>query len=97
MDCSEFYEVGQISTYVEKSKTSLQSSVTIKSEETEERYFVLEFVLSLFIESSSLADFFSDYVILQALAMSVDTMWFSFTLFTMLCPYYTVYTSLMTF
>ena len=42
-------------------------------------------------------DFFSDIFVLYQLSQSTDTAWFSFTLFTMVCPYYTVYSSLMTF
>ena len=57
----------------------------------------LELLLTSAIEVSSFFDFISDGVILKALCMSPDTAWFSFALFTMLCPYYTVYTSLTNF
>lgn len=40
-------------------------------------------------------DFISDCVILYYLALSPHSAWFSFSLFTMICPYYEVYTSLM--
>lgn len=69
----------------------------VKPEQKRERHFILETVLNACIEISSMADFISDLVILKALCNSPDTAWFSFSLFTMLCPYYTVYTSLMTF
>ena len=49
------------------------------------------------IEISSMMDFISDVWILILLYDSTDTAWFSFTLFTMICPYYTVYASIMTF
>lgn len=58
---------------------------------------LLEILLSTLIEVSSFFDFISDFVILKALAGSTDTAWFSFALFTMICPYYTVYTSLTNF
>jgi hypothetical protein len=61
------------------------------------RHFILETLLKAAIEISSALDFVSDTMILLSLSKSADTMWFSFTLWTMLCPYYTVYTSLMTF
>ena len=53
--------------------------------------------LNGFIEISSVMDFLSDIYVLNELRNSTDTAWFSFSLFTMLCPYYTVYSSLMTF
>lgn len=55
---------------------------------------MLVVLLSLFIEESSFFDFFSDLIIIRALGNSTDTAWFSFSLFTVLAPYYTVYTSL---
>lgn len=54
-------------------------------------------MLALFIEVSSFLDFISDLVILRQLAHSTDTAWLTFSLFTMLCPYYTVYTSLINY
>ena len=64
--------------------------------EKRDRHFIIETYLSGFIEVSSFLDFFSDLYILVKLGQSTDTAWFSFMLFTMLCPYYTVYTSLIT-
>ena len=55
---------------------------------------ILVVLLSLFIEESSFFDFFSDLIIIRGLGQSTDTAWFSFSLFTVLAPYYTVYTSL---
>ena len=55
---------------------------------------LLPVLLALFIEESSFFDFFSDFLIIVALANSEHTAWFSFSLFTVLAPYYTVYTSL---
>lgn len=75
----------------------ITSTMWKKKEGAAERHFILETILTVLIELSSLADFASDVVILVALANSPDTAWFSFALFTMICPYYTVYTSLMTF
>ena len=51
-------------------------------------------LLSLCIELSSCFDFFSDLMIIIALGNSTDTAWFSFSLFTVLAPYYTIYSSL---
>lgn len=61
------------------------------------RYVKLETYLNGFIEISSALDFFSDMWVLYQLSKSTDTAWFTITLFTMICPYYTVYSSLMTF
>ena len=58
---------------------------------------LLRVLLALFIEVSSFLDLISDFVILRDLASSTDTAWFTFSLFTMLCPYYTVYTSLINY
>ena len=55
---------------------------------------LLVVLLTLFIEVSSCFDFFSDLVIIIALGNSSDTAWFSFSLFTVLAPYYTIYSSL---
>ena len=55
---------------------------------------MLVVLLSLFIEESSFFDFFSDLVIIHGLANSTDSAWLAFSLFTVLAPYYTVYTSL---
>ena len=55
---------------------------------------MLSVLLSFFIEESSFFDFISDFMIIIALGRSTDTAWFSFSLFTVLAPYYTVYTSL---
>ena len=74
------------------------SHIRNATEDTQrEPHFKIQVLLSVMIEVSSFVDFASDFWILQALAKSVDTMWFTFALFTVLCPYYTVYTSLMTF
>ena len=51
-------------------------------------------LISFCIEISSCFDFFSDLLIILALANSTDTAWFSFSLFTVLAPYYTIYSSL---
>ena len=65
--------------------------------EPRDRHFVIETYLHGLIEISSFCDFFSDIYILKQLSESVDTSWFTFMLFTMLCPYYTVYTSLISY
>lgn len=61
------------------------------------RHYILETAFSGMIEVSSFFDFGSDAVILYHLARGRDSAWFTFAIFTILCPYYTVYTSLMTF
>lgn len=57
----------------------------------------METLLTGSIELSSVLDYFSDWYILIQLSKSTDTSWFSFMLLTMILPYYTVYSSLMTF
>ena len=57
----------------------------------------MEIILQGLIELSSVFDYFSDLYILYWLSQSVDTSWFTFMLLTMMLPYYTVYSSLMTF
>ena len=61
------------------------------------RYYFVEILVNGLLEISSILDFFFDVLILIQLGKSTDTAWFTFTLFTMVCPYYTVYTSLMTY
>ena len=51
-------------------------------------------ILACCIEISSFLDFVSDLMIVITLGSSNDTSWFAFTLFTIICPYYSVYTSL---
>jgi hypothetical protein len=55
-----------------------------------------ESMLSMLIEIASLCDLVSDCVILTALYHSTHTMWLTITVFTISCPYFTCYTSLMT-
>ena len=57
----------------------------------------LESILHMFIEMASLLDLVSDIMILYCLYLSSHTMWLTVTLFTISCPYYTCYTSLMNF
>lgn len=54
----------------------------------------IELMFNTLIEVSSFLDFISDFYILKSLASSTDIAWFTFALFTMICPYYTIYTSL---
>lgn len=68
-----------------------------KSQIMKKKHVMLEACMNALIEVSSMLDLISDLWILYALANSPDTAWFSFALFTMVCPYYTVYTSLMNF
>ena len=65
--------------------------------ENKKRFYVLELLLSFSIESASICDFFSDLIVVQQLAQTTHTGWFTFSLFTMLAPYLTVYSSIMTF
>lgn len=78
-----------------------QSTKSMTTDVIETKKYVnkcfLEILLTTFIEVSSFFDFFSDMVILVALGNSTDTSWFAFALFTMICPYYTIYTSLTNF
>ena len=62
-----------------------------------ERYFIIEMFLQGLIEFSFVCDYSSDMFILYSLSQSTDTAWLTFMLLTMLLPYYTVYSSLMTF
>jgi len=57
----------------------------------------MENLLSTFIEISSLLDFISDVNILYHLYISSHTAWLTVTLFTILCPYFTTYTSIINF
>lgn len=57
----------------------------------------METFLNGLIEFSSIVDYVTDVIILYYLARSKHTMWFTFSLFTMLSPYYTVYASALTF
>lgn len=56
---------------------------------------IVEPIVNYLIEISSAIDFISDCVILYYLSITPHSAWFSFSLFTMICPYYAVYTSLM--
>ena len=58
---------------------------------------LLVILLSLFIEYSSFLDFVSDIIIIFSLANTEHTAWLAFSLFTVLAPYYTVYTSLINY
>ena len=58
---------------------------------------MLESCLNMAIDISSILDLVSDLIILIAFVYSGDTAWLFVSLFTMLCPYYAVYTSLMNF
>lgn len=49
------------------------------------------------IDISSMLDLISDIMVLVVFYYSNDTAWLFIMLFTMLCPYYAVYTSLMNF
>jgi hypothetical protein len=68
-----------------------------RASKEDEKHFVLETILNGLIEISSTADFISDCAVVAQLAQGTDTAWFSFSLFTMLAPYLTLYSSLMTF
>ena len=57
------------------------------------RIFV-KVLLCSFIEVSSFFDFVSDMFIVWALSNSTHTSWFTISIFTVLAPYYTIYTSL---
>jgi hypothetical protein len=56
-------------------------------------YFVGLFFATI-IEVTSALDFYSDIVVVGELGNSTDTAWFTFSLFTILAPYYTIYSSL---
>ena len=58
---------------------------------------LLSVIFSLLIELSSFGDFFSDLLIIYSLSQTTHTAWLTFSLFTMLAPYYTVYTSLLNY
>ena len=51
-------------------------------------------LLQFLIEVSSIFDFSSDLIVINALAMSEHTGWFAFSLLTVIAPYLTVYASL---
>ncbi len=67
------------------------------NEKTYQKHFVVETCLNGLIELFSILDFFSDLYIMKKLSESTDTAWFSFSLLTIICPYYSVYSSFMTF
>ena len=54
-------------------------------------------MLAFAIEIASFLDLISDGLILYALYCSIHTMWLTITVFTISCPYFTCYTSLMNF
>lgn len=58
---------------------------------------MLEACLNALIEVFAMLDFVLDYYILFSLAHTVHIWWFSLSLIFMICPYYTVYTSMMNF
>lgn len=62
-----------------------------------QRFFLLESGLNMAIDISSILDLLSDLIIMVSFVYSGDTAWLFVSLFTMLCPYYAVYTSLMNF
>lgn len=64
---------------------------------TKKDHIVVETFLTFFIELISFSDFLTDGLILFELGESKSTLMFSISLFTMLCPYYTAYTTLMNF
>lgn len=51
----------------------------------------------MLIDVSAIFDLISDIVILYELVEFNHTSWLTFSIFTMLCPYFAVYTSLMNF
>jgi len=74
----------------------MKNEVRKKTDEIK-KYKLLDLILQTSLEISSLGDFISDSVILYALYKSGHTFWFSLTFFTMVCPYYTSYTTIMSF
>jgi len=54
-------------------------------------------LLANIIEWSAALDFYSDIVVVSELAQSTDTAWLTFSLFTIIAPYYTIYTSLINY
>lgn len=78
-------------------KAKMKDHLVTSKQKENKRHFIVETYIGGSIEIASMMDFISDVVILLQLVNSTDTSWFSFTLFTMVCPYYTVYASLMTF
>lgn len=57
----------------------------------------IKVLLSTFIELSSFLDFYSDLLVIWALSQSTDTAWFTISIFTVLAPFYTIYTSLINY
>ena len=58
---------------------------------------LLSNLLKFFIEWSSILDLFSDFVIIKGLGQSIHTAWFAISLITVIAPYLTVYTSLISY
>lgn len=80
---------------------SISSSVakkeSLSQQSIQRSHYMLESCLNMAIDISSILDLVSDLIILIAFVYSGDTAWLFVSLFTMLCPYYAVYTSLMNF
>ena len=58
---------------------------------------LIRIMLSFFLETSSFIDFFSDLLIVVDLARTRHTAWFSFSLLTILAPYFTTYACLINY
>lgn len=63
----------------------------------EREHYMLESCLNMLIDVSSIFDLISDIIILRQLILNNHTSWLTLSIFTMLCPYFAVYTSLMNF
>jgi len=53
--------------------------------------------LATIIEWTSALDFYSDIIVAGELADSTDIAWLAFTIFTIVAPYYTIYSSLISY
>lgn len=86
------------STVIYKNITANPSSKNSQDEiYVKKRTGTFQKILLTLIEISSFFDFISDGTILMILGRSQHSMWFSLTIITMACPYYTCYTSLMVY
>ena len=61
------------------------------------QYYVFETFIQLIIEAISFADVISDMLVLIQLGRASKTIYFAISIFTMLCPYYASYSTVLKF